>query len=56
MTTAAQPKRAPEVIDAEKEEQKEGEKQGPKGTQKGGLLIALIFLALLALFLATNMK
>jgi hypothetical protein len=64
VTTAAKPARAPEaprVIEPKEgsaltQNQKQEQRPEAKGSQRGGLLIALAFLVLLALFLATNMK
>lgn len=53
---------APRVIEpkeagaAQLQESQPEQRPDAKGSQRGGLLIALTFLVLLALFLATNMK
>ena len=53
---------APRVLEprdagsAQLQESKQEQSPEGKGSQRGGLIIALAFLVLLALFLATNMK
>ncbi|MFO0576577.1 MAG: hypothetical protein U1A78_21435 [Polyangia bacterium] len=64
MSTATKPahREAPRVLEPKEEgsaqlpESKQEQSPDGKGSQRGGMIIALAFFLLLALFLATNMK